>query len=359
MKKLLLSFAVAATLFSCETTQTPPDEKSVYAYDPIGDIVALTKQISIMKQSDAHTFLVNQGWVGYAGGYEQVYTKTLDCGGKCDFVVSNQSDIYASFYQIVIVDIPEMPVDYVKESIKSMGIEIEIRGAKQYYEEPESFENDVDEIGKRKYGYSDFYWTGEDRTHSSYIEIEYDTTTKNVTAILFQFYLPAMADDTLDVPYKFGFVEGECVVISADSVSQADFISQVAGSGWKWVSTNEIRLDGSVKGTGYWSGMLGAGPGAYFIDEDSVTKYYWFDALPGKCCHTDSIRFSNSVIEAYRQENWYDYMTLLEIKGNELWLMQIVGYLAAEDRNVYVLEKYQRMTDDELDFYRTNYTIER
>lgn len=360
MKKVILLFAVTVALFSCEkpTEGLDPALPNPNAHDPIGDVVALVKQISVMKQTDAHTFLINQGWVGNTEGYEQVYTKVLDCGGKCEFAVDYVSDTYASVYIIDVEDIPDMPVENAVEALNSIGIEFEIRGVKQSYENPEMFVDDVAGIGHEKYGTSYFSWLDETKNNFTAIIVSYDTTTQKVTDISFELLLPEMDVDTLDVPYKFGFVEGECVVLSGDSVSQSDFLSQVAGSGWKWVSTNEIRLDGSVKGKEFWSGMAGAGPGAYFIDVDSVTTFYWSDARPGKCYHTDSTRFSNSVIEAYRQENWYNYMTLLEIKGDELWLMKIVGYRAADDRDIYVLEKYQRMADDELEFYRTNYIIE-
>lgn len=362
MKKVFLLFVVTVALFSCDkelVSPTPPAPDPVYAYDPIGDVVALVKQISVMKQTDAHTFLINQGWVGNTYGYEQVYTKTLDCGGKCEIAVDYISDTYASVYIIDIEDIPEMSVENAVEALNSIGMEFEIRGVKQSYKNPETFVDDVAEIGHGKYGASDFGWSDETGNAFTSIIVRYNTATQKVTDISFDFLLPEMDVDTLDVPYRFGFVGGECVVLSGDSVSQTDFLSRVAGYGWKWVSTNEIRLDGIVKGKDFWTAMVGAGPGAYFFDVDSVTEFYWSDALPGKCYHTDSTRFSNSVIYAYRQENWCTYMTLLEIKGDELWLMQAVGYLSAEDRNVYVLEKYQRMTDDELEFYRKNYTIKR
>lgn len=360
MKKSFLLFVITVALFSCGkelVPPIPPTPDPVYAHDPIGDVVALVKQISVMKQTDAHIFLINQEWVANNYEYEQVYTKVLDCGGKCEIIAGYTSAPYASVYQIVIDDIPEMPVDNAVEALKSIGVNFEIRSVKQSYENPETFVDDVAEIGHGKYGESHFGWVGKNKNNYTYITVRYDTTIQKVTDISLDFVLPEMDVDTLEVPYKFGFVEGECVVLSGDSVFQTDFLSQVAGSGWKWVSTNEIRLDGSVKGKEFWSGMVG--PGAYFIDVDSVTMFYWSDALPGNCYHTDSTRFSNSVIETYRQETWNDYMTLLEIKGDELWLMQVVGYLSAEDRNVYVLEKYQRMTDDELEFYRKNYTIER
>lgn len=358
MKKVILLFAVTVAVFSCEKEldpPTPPAPDPVYAYDPIGDVVALARQISIMKQTDAHTFLINQGWVGNTDGYEQVYTKVLDCGGKCEIAVDYISDPYASVYIIDVEDIPEMPVEYAVRALNSMGMEFEIRGVKQSYENPETFVDDVAEIGHGKYGASDFGWLGE-KNNYTFIVVRYDTTTQKVTHISLDFLLPEMDADTLDVPYKFGFVEGECVVLSGDSVSKSDFLSQVAGSGWKWVSTNEIRIDGTVKGKEFWSGMAGSGPGAYFIDVDSVVRFYRSDALHSKCCYTDSTRFINSVIEAYRRENWDTYMTLLEIKGNELWLMQLIGYSGAEGRNIYALEKYQRMTDDELEYYRRNYT---
>lgn len=368
-KTIFLLFAVAALLSGCgknnQGNDNPPILEPVYAYDPIGDIVALVKQISMMNQTDANTFLVNQGWKnGEDVGESISYVKKLDCGSECILTVNNDPyyGLYAVEYGFSIENIQGMPAEYAMEAINSLGTEIAIRDTKLYYTTKGTLTDDVAAIGMGNeesfvfdWKEKDFNWKGGGDMAS--ISAKCDTTTQEIRQLSITILLPNATVETLDVPYKFGFDGLECMVLSGDSVSQEDYLTKVAGYGWKSVCANEIRTDGSVIGKIYWSYMVGGGPTSYFVDADSVVSF--FTSWDIRSCHsTTATRFSNSIIQYFIQDKWQSFITLIEVNGDELLTLRAIGYIPSENRNVYILEKYHRMTDSELEEYRTLYNEE-
>ena len=262
-KTIFLLFAVAALLSGCDKNNqgndNPPILEPVYAYDPIGDIVALVKQISMMSQTDANTFLVSQGWKnGEDVGESISYVKKLDCGSDCILTVNNDPyyGLYAVEYGFSIENIQGMPAEYAMEAIKSLGNEIAIRDTKLSYTSKGTFDDDIAAIGTGKeesfvfdWKEKDFNWKGGGDMAS--ISANCDTATQEIKQLNFTILLPNATVETLDVPYQFGFDGLDCVVLSGDSVSQEDYLTKVAGYGWKSVCANEIRTDGSVIGKIY------------------------------------------------------------------------------------------------------------
>ena len=101
--------------------------------------------------------------------------------------------------------------------------------------------------------------------------------TKQLFAVLsitaMSFAMPSCSKDNQD--FTINENEIQTVWSNPNKISKEDFLSKISGKAWKWVSSNEIKEDGSVDfSRGYYDELLGGGPSDYYFDDNYYLNYY-------------------------------------------------------------------------------------
>lgn len=138
-----------------------------------------------------------------------------------------------------------------------------------------------------------------------------------------------------------------------EPLTKAEFERQVVGYGWKWIDTYEIKENGKLAQKPYWEDMLGGSPDQYYFAKDSVTRFFWADAIPADCYWTTAYTYEekgNQVSTAYGEHT----LQLLKLEDSKLETIEYLG-LQGDGIKVYGYSTFQRMSDEELEKYRESY----
>lgn len=99
--------------------------------------------------------------------------------------------------------------------------------------------------------------------------------------------------------------------------------------------------------------MLGGSPKQYYFAKDSVTRFFWADAIPADCYWTTAYTYEekgNQVSTAYGEHT----LQLLKLEDSKLETIEYLG-LRGDGIKVYGYSTFQRMSDEELEKYRKSY----
>ena len=148
------------------------------------------------------------------------------------------------------------------------------------------------------------------------------------------------------------------VVSSSSEVSSDQFHDKIVGHGWKCVSRREILEDGSLAKKDWGEEIKDGGGPVYFIDESSLTHFYYKDAWMASIYVTMTYHFNCSTIEL--GSNDWDKLRLLKISGDKYSSIQPLYWKPVEKGSLESIPLYgyftfKKMTTKELQKYRETY----
>ena len=151
--------------------------------------------------------------------------------------------------------------------------------------------------------------------------------------------------------------EGRCFLPNVSPISHATFLKYAEGNGWKHVSTYEINQDGSVQSHDHYRDLTGGGPSSYYFEKDTYTSYFWLDAFLAKAYSEETYTYledGNQIGYTNRfNDNFFTQFQILSIDENKLRMIEYIGI--RNNRNIYALTTYRKMSEEELNGYRENY----
>lgn len=187
------------------------------------------------------------------------------------------------------------------------------------------------------------------------------TTAKAMILFLLSGILVACGNDKWDFSLEKGEKgekeekgdHGEWTLPNLEPLTEAEFEQQVVGYGWKWIDTYEIKENGELAQKSYWKDMEGGSPHQYYFAKDSVTRFFWADAIPADCYWTTAYTYEekeNQVSTAYGELA----LQLLKLEDSKLETIEYLGQRGGGIK-VYGYSIYQRMSDEELEECRKSY----
>ena len=155
----------------------------------------------------------------------------------------------------------------------------------------------------------------------------------------------ACNDDEL-IPYVFdyGAQLGEDREFNLEkgmqTITSEEFQNIVVGKAWKCLESHYIMGDGSVQEDDYYSKTEGGGPYHFFFEKENITEILWTDAIEGG--GPTELSYPYKYDEESNKVHTYPRLTLLSFDSESAQLIMIVH----PSMNLYLLCKYQRMTED-------------
>lgn len=163
--------------------------------------------------------------------------------------------------------------------------------------------------------------------------------------------------------------DGFCVLEDLKPLTAAEIASKVTGYGWETVGTYEVEDNGRLSTTDYWEGIYGGSATNYWFESSSkLTSYFYMDALPADCFRNLTWSYDAQKGFIMRNGTTYatedmtsQYMQVLKIDESHgktlMYTMQKLGY-NSDDKALFGMVVYRRMTDKELDEMKRNHTYD-
>lgn len=156
----------------------------------------------------------------------------------------------------------------------------------------------------------------------------------------------ACSDDDMNFP-TFRFDDnGMCYAPSVTPLSTEAFEQTVAGYGWTYVSTYEIKENGECIRQDYYEDLIGGGPTTYYFENRSSLKQYFYAGfIPAWGFITTGYTFEDGNRIVANGGNM-----LMQIISADSKTMKMVEYLgvSAGGKKIYGYSTYRRMSSDEL-----------
>ncbi|MDD2951561.1 MAG: hypothetical protein PHC95_00105 [Parabacteroides sp.] len=178
------------------------------------------------------------------------------------------------------------------------------------------------------------------------------TLTKATILFLLSGILVACGNDKWEFDFEKGD-HGEWTLPNLEPLSKTEFEQEIVGYGWKWIDTYEIEENGKLAQKPYWEDMIGGSPDQYYFAKDSVTRFFWADAIPADCYWTTAYTYEekgNQVSTAHGETS----LQLLKLEDSKLEAIEYLGQ-RGDGIKVYGYSIYQRMSDEELEKCRKSY----
>ncbi len=176
--------------------------------------------------------------------------------------------------------------------------------------------------------------------------------TKAMALCLLSGMLSACGNDK----WEFNFEKeenGEWTLPNLDPLTRAEFEQKVVGYGWKWINTYEIMENGELAQKTYWEDMYGGSPDQYYFAKDSVTRFFWADAIPADCYWTSAYTYDEKGNQV-SIEHETPTLQLLKLEDSRLEAIEYLGQLG-DGTKIYGYSIYRRMSDEELEECRKSY----
>ena len=139
--------------------------------------------------------------------------------------------------------------------------------------------------------------------------------------------------------------DGELVVPSVQLVSEADFTRLVDGKAWKYIESHEIKGDGTMMKSDYWSGLIGGAPEQYSFSGGEITTYMYIDSYPMKCYRTIKYTFAEGKNQVMSGAN--DVFTVVSVSADRLCIIKHQA-TKADGEDIDAIKQYNIYSNGEL-----------
>lgn len=167
--------------------------------------------------------------------------------------------------------------------------------------------------------------------------------------------------DVIVDPYEWAFQFNEdgtlktfpCKIFESADELQATLV----GNCWKHSSSYKIAEDGLPEKKEFYSDIYGISPMHYYFETaDRMSVLFYSDAEAGRLVkRSHEWRYSEKETFIYiaTEPTTIEHVNVIQIIGKDqdmIWLTQLVSYNVEDgkDKPVYVVSRYDRMTDNEL-----------
>ncbi len=173
--------------------------------------------------------------------------------------------------------------------------------------------------------------------------------------------IPALGRPT---SYDFRFnSEGECYSQNLNGIDANTFVNELQNSGWKQLELYKIMDNGNVEFANYWDDRIGGGSRHFYVDGTALTQYISSSAYPpgedkGYCNY--DYTFEDSAIRINTtmniENNNIPMYRILKLNVDYLICIEFIGVSGDENKKVFGLAAYKRMTPEELEKVQQTYT---
>lgn len=157
--------------------------------------------------------------------------------------------------------------------------------------------------------------------------------------------------------------EGECYSQSFEGVGDDVFTSEIINHGWKQVDLYEILDNGNIAIANYWEDRDGGGSAPFYIDGTILTQYISTSAYPpgeDMGYRNYDYTFEDSAIRINTtmniESNNIPMYRILETDVDYMICISFLGISGSENKKVFGLATYHRMSAEELEKCRQIYT---
>lgn len=147
---------------------------------------------------------------------------------------------------------------------------------------------------------------------------------------------------------------GEWYLPGVDSISSEEFEETIVNNGWSHISSYKIKSDGTCAESEYYKGMIGSSPSTYYFAKDTVTTYFFYNAIPASCYRNQAYFYVERENRVLKENHLPTFMRIIYL--NDLFF-EAIEYLGYNDKEglIFGYSIYGKMSPETLNKKREEF----